>query len=108
MGEPPFLKWLQAATGWDVDESEFLLIGKRIQVLRHAFNARDGIVPAQVTLPARERGEPPQETVPLTGVTLDVQSMACSYFETMGVDPKTGQPLPETAARLGLDGLLAG
>nr|MBC7245503.1 aldehyde ferredoxin oxidoreductase family protein [Chloroflexota bacterium] len=106
MGEPPVLDWLRAATGWDVDELDLLRIGRRIQALRHAFNAREGISPKQVTLPARERGEPPLEVGPLAGVTLDTEAMSKSYFEIMGVDPVTGWPLPETVKTLGLKAVL--
>ncbi len=101
MGEPPFLDWLNAATGWAVDKSEFLRIGQRIQVLRHAFNAREGL-PPRFNLPARERGDPPQEAGPVAGVTLDMDAMAVGYFATMGLDPDTGWPLPETVSKLKL------
>ncbi|MGB9723696.1 MAG: aldehyde ferredoxin oxidoreductase family protein [Chloroflexia bacterium] len=102
MGEPPFLAWLNAATGWEVDEAEFLRIGRRIQVLRHAFNAREGL-PPRFELPARERGEPPQEVGPVAGITLDMEAMAAGYFATLGLSPDTGRPLPETARELGLE-----
>ena len=101
MGRPPFLRWLNAATGWDCDEAEFFRVGKRIQVLRHAFNAREGL-PACFALPARERGEPPQEVGPVAGVTLDLPAMAEGYFRSLGLDPDTGRPLPETEQELGL------
>jgi aldehyde:ferredoxin oxidoreductase len=102
MGEPPFLQWLQAATGWGVDEGELFRTGRRIQALRHAFNAREGITPEQITLPGRERGQPPLEVGPLAGVTLDAEAMAEGYFEATGIDPATGWPLPQTAKTLGL------
>lgn len=102
MGNPPFLQWLNAATGWDMHEAEFHRAGRRIQVLRHAFNARHGL-PACFPLPARERGEPPQASGPVAGVTLDTEAMAASYFATLGLDPSTGYPLTDTAKELGLD-----
>ncbi len=102
MGNPPFLEWLNAATGWEVDEAEFYRIGKRIQVMRHAFNAREGL-PAQFPLPARERGEPPQSAGPVAGVTLDTEAMAAGYFAALGIDPITGLPLPDTARELALE-----
>ncbi len=102
MGEPPFLKWLNAATGWSVDEAEFFRIGWRIQVLRHAFNAREGL-PPRFPLPARELGIPPQEEGPVAGITLDIETMASSYFQSLGLDPETGLPLPKTVAELGLE-----
>ncbi|MBC7265297.1 MAG: hypothetical protein H5T64_13225, partial [Chloroflexi bacterium] len=107
MGSPPFLEWLNAATGWGFDEAEFFRAGKRIQVLRHVFNAREGL-PAQFPLPARERGEPPQEIGPVAGITLDMEAMARGYFEAMGIDLATGWPLPETARELGLEAAPSG
>jgi aldehyde:ferredoxin oxidoreductase len=104
-GEPPFLQWLRAATGWDVDEAELLRTGRRVQALRHAFNAREGIAPNQVTLPGRERGDPPFDAGPLAGRTLDVAAMAQSYFEAMGIDATTGWPELRTARDLDLDDL---
>jgi len=105
IGDPPFLAWLRAATGWDVDEAEFFTIGRRIQTMRHGFNAREGITPNQVTLPGRERGEPPLEDGPLAGIGLDAGAMASGYFDTMGINTETGWPLEETVAELGLEWL---
>ena len=102
MGQPPFLEWLNAATGWEIDKAGFFKIGKQIQVLRHAFNAKHGL-PAQFTLPARERGEPPQSSGPVANRTLDMEAMAKSYFDLLGINPKTGLPSPETAVELGLE-----
>jgi aldehyde:ferredoxin oxidoreductase len=102
MGEPPFLDWLDAATGWDLDEGEFYEIGWRIQALRHGFNAREGL-PPRFPLPRRERGEPPRSSGPTAGITLDMDAITSSYFDTLGLDPLTGLPLPETARRLGLE-----
>ena len=106
IGEPPFLAWLRAATGWDVNDRELFRTGRRIQALRHAFNAREGVTPAQVTLPGRERGQPPLEIGPLAGVTLDTEAMTKSYFEAMGIEAATGWPLPQTAVDLALDSML--
>ncbi len=102
MGSPPFLAWLNAATGWGWDEAELLRAGRSIQVMRHAFNARHGVVPASVTLPGRERGEPPYQKGPTAGITLDTTAMTTSYYATLGVDPMTNWPRPETARELNL------
>lgn len=102
MGQIPFLELLNAATGWNVDQAEFYQIGKRIQLMRHAFNARRGM-PSQFILPARERGAPPQTMGPLAHRTLDMDSMAKAYFKFMGVDEKTGFPESETAKSMGLN-----
>ncbi|MBU1879300.1 MAG: aldehyde ferredoxin oxidoreductase C-terminal domain-containing protein, partial [Chloroflexi bacterium] len=105
MGDPPFLQWLNAATGWGFEEGEFFRAGWRIQALRHAFNAREGLPPHH-ELPARERGEPPQEVGPVAGVTLDAEAMTAGYFTALGLDPVTGRPLPETVAELELETIL--
>jgi aldehyde:ferredoxin oxidoreductase len=102
MGQPPFLAWLNAATGWEVDEAEFYQIGKRIHVLRHAFNARHGL-PPRFDLPGRETGHPPESVGPLAKRTLDVDAMAQSYFEFLGLDAQSGLPLPATVHELGLE-----
>jgi aldehyde:ferredoxin oxidoreductase len=102
MDDPQFLDWLNTSTGWDVATEEFYRIGKRIQILRHMFNARHG-VPPQFELPARERGDPPQTVGPVRQFTLDTEAMTAGYFHTLGLDPATGMPLPETAHDLGLE-----
>jgi len=105
MGDPPFLEWLNAATGWGFDEAEFFRAGKRIQLLRHAFNAREHL-PAAFDLPAREIGNPPQTVGPVAKVTLDMNAMTAGYFAALGIDPATGLPLPETSRAMGLDEVL--
>lgn len=101
MGQPPFLEWVNAATGWGMDEAEFYRAGRRIQVLRHAFNAARGLPPSR-PLPARETGEPPQAVGPLRDRMLDMPAMARGYFSVLGIDPRSGLALPETAAELDL------
>lgn len=107
MGNPPFLAWLNASTGWGFDEAELFQTGRRIQVLRHAFNAREGL-PAQFPLPARELGDPPQTVGPVAGITLDMKTMADEYFATLGLDAISGLPLLETAKELGLEEIRIG
>ena len=102
MGQPPFLKWLNAATGWGVDQAEFFQTGKRIQLMRHAFNAKHGL-PAQFPLPARERGDPPQRIGPVANRTLDMEAMAERYFAFLEIEPSTGFPMPGMAIELGID-----
>jgi aldehyde:ferredoxin oxidoreductase len=84
MGRPPILEWLNAATGWGYGAEDFFRVGKHIQLLRHAFNVREGL-PAVFPLPGRERGNPPQEVGPVAGVTLDMETMVEGYFRTLGL-----------------------
>ncbi len=105
MGDPPFLAWLNAATGWAMDEAEFFRVGWRAQVLRHAFNAREGLPPV-FPLPRRERADPPQTIGPVRNRTLDMEAMVQAYFASLGLDADTALPLPQTARELGLEFLL--
>jgi aldehyde:ferredoxin oxidoreductase len=102
MGEPPILEWLNAATGWEMGRPEFFNIGKRIQLLRHAFNAKHGL-PPQFKLPAREIGDPPQPIGPLANRKLDMETMAKTYFETLGINPLTGLSLDPNLPELALE-----
>ncbi len=102
MGKPPVLEWINAATGWDIDLKELLHVGHRVQVLRYAFNLREGIRPKDVSLPARAKGDPPLDTGPLKEVSLDVDAMVREYFRAMGYDETTGVPTGELLESLGL------
>ena len=108
VGRAPMREWINAATGWDLSHKEMLRIGHRIQVLRHAFNLREGIRPGadDVSLPARAAGNPPLDEGPLRGVTLDMETMVRDYFQAMGYDRATGVPSQEVLESLGLAGLV--
>ncbi len=102
MGEPPVQGWLNAATGWGLDLEDLLHIGHRVQVLRHAFNLREGIRPSDVFLPQRASGHPPLEEGPLRGVSLDMDAMKSDFFDAMGYD-EDGFPTRALLDSLGLD-----
>ena len=102
MGRPPVREWINAATGWDLSLGALLEIGYRVQVLRQAFSAREGIRPGDVSLPPRAQGEPPLTEGPLRGVTLDMDTMAREYYRAMGYDPETGLPPAAVLDALGL------
>ncbi len=102
VGVPPLLEWINAATGWDLDQKELLRTGHRIQVLRHMFNLRQGIGPGDVSLPARAAGKPPLQEGPLEGVTLDMEAMIRDYHRAMGFDEQSGVPGDELLESLGL------
>jgi aldehyde:ferredoxin oxidoreductase len=101
-GSFPYEVMLKGACGWDVTTDELLEIGDRIQTLRHAFNCREGIRPGDWHLPGRVVGDPPQETGPNAGVTVDVAAMARSYYTAMEIDQATGCPSEAKLRRLGL------
>jgi aldehyde:ferredoxin oxidoreductase len=107
-GNYPLMELLNAATGWGMEVSEALAAGARIQTLRQCFNLREGIKAADVTLPPRMRGVPPQTAGPLAGVTIDADTLAREYRAAMGWDAETGVPSQETLERLGLAGIVIG
>jgi aldehyde:ferredoxin oxidoreductase len=105
-GNYPLIEFFNAVTGWNLDADEVLTTGARIQTMRHCFNLREGIVPADIKLPDRMAGLPPQEDGPLAGVTIDVDSLAREYRQAMGWDPDSGQPEGSTLEKLGLTELV--
>ena len=79
-----------------------LTAGARIQTLRQSFNIREGLQPADVKLPDRMVGRPPQTEGPVAGVTLDVDSLAREYRQAMGWDSDSGKPRNSVLEDLGL------
>ena len=102
MGNPPILGWINASTGWDLTLQELLRIGHRTQVLRQAFNLREGIPADGFSLPPRAMGRPPLEEGPTKGVTLDMEVMIKGYRRAMGYDESTGLPTEALLDALGL------
>jgi aldehyde:ferredoxin oxidoreductase len=100
------LEFLNAVTGWNMDLSEALQTGARIQTLRQLFNVREGVMPTAITLPARLVGLPPKAEGPVAGVTIDIARMSQEYWKAMGWDPVTGIPSDATIDRLGLTELV--
>ncbi|UCF94120.1 MAG: aldehyde ferredoxin oxidoreductase family protein [Desulfobacterales bacterium] len=101
-GDFPLREFLNAATGWDMALEELLQAGARIQTLRQSFNIREGIQSADLKLPPRMAGQPPQEDGPLAGVSIDIESLAAEYRRAMGWDPQSGRPHEGTLKDLGL------
>ena len=97
---PPVVELLRPVTGWDMDWEEGLRAGRRILTLRQAFNIREGLGPDDFRLP--KRFEEPLSSGPAAGNDVPFERMREDYFSAMGWDPKTGVPLPETLAELGL------
>ena len=94
------------ATGWEKSPDEYMEVGKRIQTLRQLFNARHGVDMDSFRMHPRAAGEPPLPRGHNRGITLKIDEMVRQYRRGWGWDEKTGYPLPETVARLGLNELL--
>ena len=98
---PPTVELLRPVTGWDMDWAEGLKAGKRILTLRQAFNVKHGVTPDDYRFPARFE----QQIAAGPAAEADVppfEQLREQYYEAMGWDPKTGRPLPQTLAELGL------
>jgi aldehyde:ferredoxin oxidoreductase len=100
----PLVEFISAVTGWDFGAAEAIITGQRIQTLRQAFNAREGLLPREFSLPKRI-AEPPS-TGPFAGHSVDFSALKASYYEAMGWDTETGYPLDQTLGELGLKGLV--
>jgi aldehyde:ferredoxin oxidoreductase len=101
-----FVGCMNAITGWGLDYAEIVETGNRITTLLHGFNLREGFKPEDFTLPERARGNPPQQTGKLEGVTIDSEGLKRQFYEAMGFDPQTGAIERERLAALGLDDVL--
>jgi aldehyde:ferredoxin oxidoreductase len=97
---------VKAVTGWaDFDVDELMEIGERRLNMLRAFNAREGIDRKNDRLPAKFF-KPLAGTGPTKGVALDpavIEGALDEYYRLAGWDTQTGNPTPETLARLGLD-----
>jgi len=102
VGEYPLREWMNAATGWNLSTDDVLKIGERILTLRHSFNVREGIKPADTRIRNRAGGYPALEKGPLKNITLDLDKMAKRYYEQLKWDYETGVPDKERLEALGL------
>ena len=101
-GDAPLVEWINAATGWTKGFDEYLAVGQRIKTLRHAFNLREGVHPADTVMPDRARGVPPLDDGPLKGFAPAFDELRRDFYRAMGWDPITARPLASTLDTLGL------
>jgi len=105
--ELPLCEWTNAATGWDLTPEEYLVAAERVHKLRHSFNVREGLNPIRDFRPHRRLyGDPPQEKGPAHNVTIDIDTLAESYYGAMHWDLETGKPDRKRLEELGLTDVL--
>ena len=103
-GNMPVAEWINAATGWDFTNDDYLATGERIHLLRHSFNVREGLNPITDFRPHRRiQGDPPQEKGPAKGVTIDLDQMAASVYQACRWRLEDGKPELGHLAKMGLD-----
>jgi aldehyde:ferredoxin oxidoreductase len=96
------LEAFRTITGWDFTLDEMIKTGVRIETMRQAFNAREGIKTPWKHHP-RMLGVPPKTKGPRAGATLDEKELHKEYYEAMGWDVNTGKPSKQALLDLGLD-----
>ena len=100
----PLCEWMNAATGWELTNDEYLVAAERVHLLRHAFNVREGLNPIRDFKPhPRLYGNPPLQKGPARNVTLDIDILAESYYKAMHWDKATGKPYRKRLEELGLE-----
>jgi aldehyde:ferredoxin oxidoreductase len=103
LGEP-YVRMVNAATGWDLDLAELERIGERICNLERVLNVREGVTRKDDTLPWRVQHEPipdgPSQGMHCPPEELD--RMLDEYYELRGWTTD-GIPTPERIRALGLD-----
>ncbi|MFC1909410.1 aldehyde ferredoxin oxidoreductase family protein [Chloroflexota bacterium] len=99
----PLAELVSAVTGWDFSLEEGLKAARRILTLRQAFNAREGLSPAEFKLPKRFLKA--AAIGPAAGAEIDFDSLRSGYFTAMDWDLKSGKPYRQALRELGLDEL---
>jgi aldehyde:ferredoxin oxidoreductase len=89
-------------TGWDITLDELIKTGVRIETMKQAFNAREG-VKTPWKHHDRMLGKPPKAVGPRAGATVDPEELSKEYYEAMGWDTKTGKPSKQALLDLGMD-----
>jgi aldehyde:ferredoxin oxidoreductase len=86
------IQLMEAVTGWSFKSQDQMRAAMRVMNMKHAFNLREGLTPADFEVPARIVGKPAQEAGPLAGVTVDNERLGDNFFAAMGWDRETGKP----------------
>ena len=99
----PLIELVNAATGWDLNSSDVLTIGERIQTARWMFNLIEGVDPMSLKLPDVLKGVPPVKVGPTAGVIVDIDSLVYDYYDAMSYDHNTSWPSRDRLELLGLN-----
>ncbi|MFN2202541.1 MAG: aldehyde ferredoxin oxidoreductase family protein, partial [Caldilineaceae bacterium] len=98
----PLTNYINAATGWDITETELMRVGEKSNTMARLFNNREGFTRADDNLP--QRMYEPLENGKLEGVSIDpdkFEAMLDLYYSMAGWDNE-GVPTPGKLAELDL------
>jgi aldehyde:ferredoxin oxidoreductase len=94
---------LYYTTGHRCTQEDIDKIGPRIAALRIAFNLCEGFRNIDIKMHGRLIGDPPLDSGPLAGVTIDLDTQVRDYLDAMGWDTETGVPAKQILDDLDLD-----
>jgi len=106
-GPAEMASMLKAATGWDVDIQELMIVGERRLNMLRAFNAREGFTRGDDRLPEKFF-QPMAGTGPTSGMALDKDHFEHEkdvYYKLAGWDNESGNPTRSKLVELGLEWL---
>jgi aldehyde:ferredoxin oxidoreductase len=95
-------EYLEAVTGMPFNDQEAYHAGLRVYGMRQAFNTREGIRLTDMDLSPRAIGEPPLQSGPLAGITVDRDKLLKNFLETLEMDPVTGEFSAAMKDKIGL------
>lgn len=87
-GQPDkmYIKLLSAVAGFEYTEEERQKLGKRLYIMRLAFNLREGFRRKDYTISGRAIGKPPLKIGPTAGIEVENEKLADNFFAEMGFD----------------------
>lgn len=97
---------LELATGEAWPQERVMQVGSRIAILRHAFNLREGLNPAEYKVPSRILDGRPLAGGPLQEVLVDNEAQRRAYFQAAGWDADTSIPSVQALQFAGLPELV--
>lgn len=98
-------KALSLGTGREYTINDLVEIGWRVATQERAYAVECGLTRDDDTLPDRFFEKPMDGTWPEDVLSREgVEKMKTEYYQSLGWDGETGNPAPETLARLGLEG----
>lgn len=100
-----YLPMYQSATGIDITPEELYAAGERIYNIERVASLREGLTPADDTLPARYLEEPATGG-DAKGKTCPLEPMLKEYYQARNWDPVSGYPSHEKAVELEITDLI--